>query len=59
MPGWQQKFDIWGSPSRPEFFLLNLAVGGDWPGKVGKTTVFPSEMLVDYMRIYTTGLRGV
>lgn len=35
------------------FILLNLAVGGDWPGAPDSTTVFPSEMLVDYVRIYT------
>jgi beta-glucanase (GH16 family) len=35
------------------FILLNLAVGGDWPGSPNSTTPFPSEMLVDYMRVYT------
>jgi beta-glucanase (GH16 family) len=34
------------------FILLNLAIGGDWPGSPGSTTPFPSEMLVDYVRIY-------
>lgn len=34
------------------FFLLNVAVGGDWPGAPDAKTVFPSEMLVDYVRIY-------
>jgi beta-glucanase (GH16 family) len=34
------------------FILLNLAVGGDWPGAPDSTTVFPSEMLVDYVRVY-------
>ena len=32
--------------------ILNLAVGGDWPGSPNNTTVFPSSMLVDYVRIY-------
>ena len=35
------------------FILLNLAIGGDWPGKPDNTTPFPSEMLVDYVRIYS------
>jgi beta-glucanase (GH16 family) len=35
------------------FILLNLAVGGDWPGAPNATTPFPSQMLVDYVRIYT------
>jgi beta-glucanase (GH16 family) len=35
------------------FIILNLAVGGSWPGSPDSTTPFPSEMLVDYVRIYT------
>ncbi len=35
------------------FILLNLAIGGDWPGPPNSSTPFPSEMLVDYVRIYT------
>lgn len=35
------------------FILLNLAVGGSWPGLPNSSTPFPSEMLVDYVRIYT------
>ncbi len=34
------------------FIILNLAVGGNWPGSPDATTPFPSEMLVDYVRIY-------
>lgn len=32
--------------------ILNLAVGGDWPGSPSSTTVFPSTMYVDYVRVY-------
>jgi beta-glucanase (GH16 family) len=32
---------------------LNLAIGGSWPGPPDSSTPFPSEMLVDYVRIYT------
>jgi len=36
----------------PFFIVLNVAVGGDWPGPVDSTTVFPQAMLVDYVRVY-------
>ena len=36
----------------PFFILLNLAVGGDWPGPPNGTTVFPDTMFVDYVRVY-------
>jgi beta-glucanase (GH16 family) len=36
----------------PHFLLLNLAVGGNWPGNPDGTTVFPQTMLVDYVRVY-------
>ena len=36
-----------------DFIILNLAIGGSWPGSPNGTTPFPSEMLVDYVRIYT------
>lgn len=34
------------------FILLNLAIGGDWPGPPNASTPFPSEMVVDYVRVY-------
>jgi beta-glucanase (GH16 family) len=34
------------------FVLLNLAVGGNWPGNPDGTTVFPQNYLIDYVRIY-------
>lgn len=44
----------WPFDQGPQFIILNLAVGGDWPGNVnvGGTTVFPSTMQVQYVRIY-------
>jgi beta-glucanase (GH16 family) len=36
----------------PFYFLLNLAVGGDWPGPPNGTTPSPAEMVVDYVRVY-------
>ncbi len=32
--------------------LLNLAVGGDWPGSPDSSTVFPREFIIDYVRVY-------
>ncbi|WP_258168319.1 RICIN domain-containing protein, partial [Paenibacillus sp. AR247] len=37
---------------RPFFLLLNLAVGGNWPGAPNDSTPFPAQMLVDYVRVY-------
>jgi len=37
----------------PFFIILNVAVGGAWPGNPDETTVFPQQMLVDYVRVYT------
>jgi beta-glucanase (GH16 family) len=36
----------------PQFFIMNVAVGGAWPGYPNETTVFPQEMVVDYVRIF-------
>jgi beta-glucanase (GH16 family) len=42
----------WPFDQGPQFIILNLAVGGDWPGNPDHTTVFPGDMTVDYVRIY-------
>jgi beta-glucanase (GH16 family) len=42
----------WPFDQGPQFVILNLAVGGSWPGSPDATTVFPSQMVVDYVRIY-------
>ena len=34
------------------FLLVNLAVGGNWPGKPDDTTVFPQTYTIDYIRVY-------
>jgi len=43
----------WPFDAGPQFILLNLAVGGDWPGPPNAQTQFPSEVLADYVRVYT------
>jgi len=37
----------------PFFIILNVAVGGTWPGSPDATAQFPQQMLVDYVRVYT------
>jgi beta-glucanase (GH16 family) len=44
---------VWPFDTGANFILLNLAVGGTWPGSPNASTPFPSEMLVDYVRVYT------
>jgi beta-glucanase (GH16 family) len=39
----------------PFFLLLNVAVGGGWPGSPDATSEFPQTMLVDYVRVYRRG----
>ena len=46
-PGTKWVFD------HPFFIILNLAVGGNWPGNPDAATQFPQQMLVDYIRVYT------
>ena len=36
----------------PQFFIFNVAVGGNWPGSPDNTTVFPQRMFVDYVRVF-------
>jgi beta-glucanase (GH16 family) len=36
----------------PFFIILNVAVGGGFPGNPDASTVFPQQMVVDYVRVY-------
>jgi len=36
----------------PFFIIMNIAVGGDWPGSPNASTQFPQQMIVDYVRVY-------
>ncbi len=38
--------------AKPQYLVLNLAVGGNWPGPANATTPFPSDYLVDYVRVW-------
>ena len=37
---------------KPFYFIMNVAVGGDFPGSPDNTTVFPTRMQVDYIRVF-------
>ncbi len=37
----------------PFFLLLNVAVGGFWPGDPDDSSTFPQSMLVDFVRVYS------
>ncbi|MGB0592255.1 MAG: glycoside hydrolase family 16 protein [Myxococcota bacterium] len=48
-----QSFPPEGWVFNQDFFLiLNVAVGGHWPGYPDETTAFPTAMLVDYVRVW-------
>ena len=54
--------DLWWTISAPDnplapfdqsfYLILNLAVGGNWPGYPDATTVFPQQYVIDYVRVY-------
>ncbi|MGV0834549.1 glycoside hydrolase family 16 protein [Mycolicibacterium thermoresistibile] len=44
-PGARWVFDA------PFYLLLNLAVGGDWPGPPDASTPFPVQMVIDWVRV--------
>ncbi|MFT4032308.1 MAG: glycoside hydrolase family 16 protein [Siphonobacter sp.] len=46
--GWQEwPYD------KPEYLLLNIAVGGNWGGQKGvDDTIFPQRMEIEYVRVY-------
>ena len=42
----------------PFYFLLNVAVGGNWPGYPDSSTPFPAVMEVQYIRVYEKSTLG-
>ena len=50
---WSSGTNAFPAPFDQKFhLLLNLAVGGNWPGNPDATTKFPQAMVVDYVRVY-------
>ncbi len=64
---WQPGLIIWyidgvevfrtttNTPDKAMYVILNLAVGGAWPGSPDASTVFPSTFDVDYVRVWQQG----
>ena len=53
---WYSTNGAYPAPFNVDFhMLLNLAVGGWFPGDPDGTTVFPQELVVDYVRVYERG----
>jgi beta-glucanase (GH16 family) len=42
-------------PHEPMYLIINLAVGGEWPGPPDEATVFPSDYVVDFVRVWGYG----
>ena len=40
--------------NKPFFLILNLAVGGDWPGDPNSSTAFPAQLVVDSVSVTTS-----
>lgn len=50
---WHTKNYDYPAPfDQPFHIILNVAVGGNWPGSPDETTEFPQRMEVDYVRVY-------
>ena len=50
---WHTRDAAFPAPFDQRFHLiLNVAVGGSWPGNPDATTAFPAPMVVDWVRIY-------
>ncbi|MGC4939478.1 family 16 glycosylhydrolase [Kribbella sp. DT2] len=44
--------------NHPFFMIMNVAVGGYWPGYPDGSTVMPQSMVVDYVRVSSLGSSG-
>ena len=52
-PGKEADINPWPAPyDQPFYLLMNVAVGGKFLGNPDSKTIFPVEMLVDYVRVY-------
>lgn len=50
---WHSSDQSFPAPFDEEFhMIMNVAVGGDWPGSPDGSTQFPQEMVIDYIRVY-------
>lgn len=57
---WYSSSAAFPAPFNRRFHLLiNLAVGGNWPGSPDGSTVFPQDLVIDYVRVYQDGVTGL
>jgi beta-glucanase (GH16 family) len=49
----QADLNPWPAPfDQPFYLVMNVAVGGNFPGAPNDETRFPAELVVDYVRVY-------
>ena len=53
LPWRNAEINAWPAPfDQPFYLVMNIAVGGNFPGNPNAETHFPAELLVDYVRVY-------
>jgi beta-glucanase (GH16 family) len=54
---WHTQAAAFPAPFNQDFHIvLNLAIGGNWPGPPDASTTFPQSLIVDYVRVYACSL---
>ncbi len=52
-PQGEHELNAWPAPfDRPFYLVMNIAVGGNFPGTPDASTPFPAELMLDYVRVY-------
>jgi len=58
--GWYSSAASFPAPFDRRFhILINLAVGGNWPGSPDQSTLFPQNLVIDYVRVYENASAGL
>ncbi len=53
LPVGEHELNPWPAPfDRPFYIVMNVAVGGNFPGRPDDSTPLPAELQVDYVRVY-------
>ncbi len=52
-PQGEHEINAWPAPfDRPFYLVMNIAVGGNFPGSPDGSTPFPADLMLDYVRVY-------
>lgn len=52
-PQGEHELNAWPAPfDRPFYMVMNIAVGGNFPGSPDASTPLPAELQIDYVRVY-------